>query len=91
MHLPTGGYALRSCPLACFPGRPWCHIASSKETEANRNWLSVEALKKNALVAEKGGRWRETAIELLTQIGPAARITLPKVLSGHRPDGAMTQ
>ena len=35
----------------------------------------------NALVAEKGGRWRGTAMELLTQIGPAARITLPKVLS----------
>jgi len=33
-----------------------------------------------ALVAEKG-EWRGTAMELLTQIGPAARITLPKVLS----------
>ena len=33
-----------------------------------------------ALVAEKG-QWRGTAMELLTQIGPAARITLPKVLS----------
>jgi hypothetical protein len=38
----------------------------------------AESLK--ALVAEKG-EWRGTAMELLTQIGPAARITLPKVLS----------
>jgi hypothetical protein len=34
-----------------------------------------------ALVAEKGGWWRGTAMELLDQIGPAARIALPKVLS----------
>jgi hypothetical protein len=33
-----------------------------------------------ALLAENG-EWRGTAMELLTQIGPAARITLPKVLS----------
>jgi hypothetical protein len=38
----------------------------------------AESLK--ALVAEKG-EWRGTAMELLTQIGPAARITLPKQLS----------
>jgi hypothetical protein len=34
-----------------------------------------------ALLAEKGGWWKGTAMELLSEIGPAARITLPKVLS----------
>ena len=41
---------------------------------------SVLAQSVKALVAEKG-EWRGTAMELLTQIGSAARITVPKVLS----------